>query len=321
MRERTGISRFFYPGLYSTMTARYFLMSLLLTLACFSVQAQKVIPLYTGTIPNSRDVSDEESGNADRSILFKTSKPTLTIYLPEASQATGTAMVICPGGGYGALMMKMEGADMAQRLVKWGIAAFVLKYRLPSDRTMIDKSIGPLQDAQQAIKLVRMHAAEWHVDPAKIGIMGFSAGGHLASTAGTHYSQPLIDDKENISLRPDFMVLVYPVISFTDAIGHIGSRDNLLGKDPSAEQIRKFSNEQQVTPQTPPAFLVQAEDDSVVQVANSIQFYEALQRNKVGASLHIYTKGGHGFLKIPPRDVWMKDLKYWMRNNGWLPSK
>ncbi|HCN82036.1 MAG TPA: endo-1,4-beta-xylanase [Sphingobacteriaceae bacterium] len=285
----------------------------------FFCQAQKAFPLYAAQIPNAHIASDEEFSNSDHTVLFKVSRPELFVYLPSKRKATGTAVIICPGGGYEALVIEREGYDIARRFVKMGVAAFVLKYRLPGgNSTMINKSIGPLQDAQQAIKLVRQRASEWNLDPGKIGIMGFSAGGHLASTAGTHFDQKVIENKEKISLRPDFMILIYPVISMTDSIGHIGSRNNLLGKNPSAQQISYFSNEGKVNKQTPPAFIAQAGDDSVVSVSNSISFYEALRRNKIQAVLHIYAQGGHGFLKVPPRDLWMNELKFWMKSNNWI---
>jgi acetyl esterase/lipase len=185
---------------------------------------------------------------------------------------------------------------------------------------MINKEIGPLQDAQRAILLVRQRAGEWGVDPGHIGIMGFSAGGHLASTAGTHFDRAVIDNPAHISLRPDFMILLYPVISFADSTGHRGSRDNLIGKHPSPDKIREYSNEWQVTEGTPPAFLVQAEDDRTVPVVNSLYFYEALQRKGVPAELHIYPKGGHGFGLHNPttKDQWSERLENWMAANGWL---
>lgn len=278
-------------------------------------QAQKAIPLYSGIIPNSRNAPNREYGNAQHTIVYKVSRPELYIYLPSKEKETGTAVIVCPGGGYHALMMDWEGFDIAKRFAKMGITTFVLKYRLPSDVTMVKKSIGPLQDAQQAIKVVRKNAKRWHIDPHKIGIMGFSAGGHVASTAGTHFEHALIHD-EGFSLRPDFMILVYPVISMTDSIGHIGSRNHLLGRNPSVQQINYFSNEKQVNKHTPPTFLVQAEDDSVVSVKNSLSFYEALRRKNVPVALHIYEKGGHGFLKLPPRDIWMQEVKYWLKTNG-----
>ena len=218
--------------------------------------AASIIKLYPDKIPNEIAGPDTET-KADDGIprISNISRPTLTIYLPSKEKATGAAVVICPGGGYGINAYKHEGTDVAELLVAKGIAAFILKYRLPSDKIMKDKSIGPLQDAQQAIRIVRQRAKEWNVNPSKIGIAGFSAGGHLASTAGTHFQKSLIDNPENTSVRPDFMILLYPVISFTDSIGHIGSRTNLLGKAPSADMIRLYSNELQVTSQLLPPFL------------------------------------------------------------------
>lgn len=303
-------------GLIQYLSCTIVLLVMMMHLAL----AQQVIPLYSGSIPNARPATNEEFFNADHSVVFKVSVPTLSIYLPPKNQSVGTAVIICPGGGYHALVIDREGYEMAQRLNKYGIAAFVLKYRLPEDRTMIDKSIGPLQDAQEAIKLVRLHAAEWGVDTAKIGIMGFSAGGHLASTAATHFDRAFINNKEKMNLRPDFMILVYPVVSMTDSLGHKGSRNYLLGENPSVEQINRFSNERHVNRETPPAFIVQAEDDSVVMVENAICFYQALHANSIPVAMHIYQKGGHGFLHYPPRDVWMNDLIYWMKTNALLPS-
>ena len=280
--------------------------------------AQKPIPLYNGAIPHAIAGSDVEQTGKDGSSVSKVSVPTLTPFLPSPDKANGTAIIICPGGGYHNLVIDREGYRMARRLVDMGIAAFVLKYRLPDDKIMQDKSTGPLQDAQQAIYLVRSQAEKWHIDTGKIGVMGFSAGGHLASTIGTHYKKAFIKNKDQVSLRPDFLVLVYPVISFRPDIAHIGSRTNLIGKTPSEAAIKQFSNDEQVTPETPPTFLIQAEDDSVVVVQNSLRFYEALLKNKVSAALHLYTIGGHGFGKVPPRDIWMKDLAYWMQTMGFL---
>jgi acetyl esterase/lipase len=240
--------------------------------------------------------------------------------MPARDKANGTAVIICPGGGYVHLAIDHEGYEVARKLNEMGIVAIVLKYRLPSDSTMIDKTIGPLQDAQEAIKLVRENAAAWGVNPNRIGIMGFSAGGHLASTAGTHFTKAVIENKAGTSLRPDFMILGYPVISFSDSIGHRGSRDNLIGHHPSEELIKEYSNELQVTPQTPPTFLVQAGDDKTVNVENSIHFYEALLRNGVPAEMHLYPHGGHGFGLHNPttNDQWIERLQNWLDANGWL---
>ncbi|QMW06860.1 alpha/beta hydrolase [Spirosoma foliorum] len=288
---------------------------LLLSTACL---AQQEIPLYSGPVPNAKDVPDGEIRRADF-IVSKVSRPTLSIFLPPKGKANGTAVIICPGGGYGVLVIKREGYDVAEAFAKQGVTAFVLKYRLPSDETMLNKSIGPLQDAQQAIKTVRQRAAEWQVDPQKIGIMGFSAGGHLAATAGTHYGKSLIENPADISLRPNFMVLVYPVISLTERIGHAGTRTNLLGSTPSPEQIRLYSNEEHVDATTPPTFLTHAGDDTVVPVANSLVFYEALQRNGILTDMHLYAKGEHGYLKTPAFDEWFGRCLHWLRQIDLMP--
>ena len=224
------------------------------------------------------------------------------------------AVIICPGGGYEMESYKLEGIVIAEAFLRKGIAAFILKYRLPSDSIMIDKSTGPLQDAQQAIKTVRMRAGEWKINPAKIGIMGFSAGGHLASTAGTHFDKSYIPNEEKINLRPDFMILVYPVISMQDELTHLGSRNALLGKNPGKELVDLFSNEMHVNANSPPTWLTHTGDDNVVTVENSIRFYRELIRNNVPAEMHIYPKGNHGFVLSQPADEWMQPLFEWLEN-------
>jgi acetyl esterase/lipase len=305
------------------MKISFFLLSLL---PCIMAKAQQVLPLYGNQpIPNSKTVADRESvdssGNPLRYSFSLVSHPTLTVYLPQAGKANGTAVVICPGGGYLHLAWTHEGTDVARMLNEMGITAFLLKYRLPNDETMVDKTVGPLQDAQRALQLVRQRAGDWGVNPAKVGIMGFSAGGHLASTAGTHFYTSYIDNPGHNSLRPDFMMLLYPVISFSDSIGHRGSRDNLLGLHPDPSVVREYSNELQVTAQTPPTFLVHAGDDKTVPVANSLHFYEALQHNGVSAEMHIYPKGGHGFglNNATTPDRWTERLKNWLTAGGWIP--
>lgn len=290
-------------------------LSLLFCISAFVSIAQQEIPLYAGAIPNAKEATNEEKCTASQ-VVSNVSVPTLSVFLPPKDKATGTAVVICPGGGYGVLVIKREGYDVAEEFTKRGIAAFVLKYRLPSERTMIDPSIGSLQDAQQAIKTVRERAAEWNINPQKIGIMGFSAGGHLASTAGTHFERTVLPNPQGTSLRPDFLVLVYPVISFADGVGHKGSGVNLLGKNASAEQLTRYSNDLQVTQNTPPAFITHASDDTVVPVKNSLLFYEALQKKRILSDLHIYAKGEHGYLKTPSFDEWFGRCLHWLATSG-----
>jgi len=271
---------------------------LLLSILYLQIKAQTVIPLYDQEIPNSRKTVNEEYSRIEPGnilIVYKVSIPTLTIFLAPKKKATGAAVIICPGGGYTNLAMGYEGTEVAQRFNEAGITAFVLKYRIPNDVTMISKEIGPLQDAQRALLLVRSRAAEWGIDSKRIGIMGFSAGGHLAATAGTHFQKNYIDNPLHVSLRPDFMLLIYPVISFKPPMAHMGSAHNLLGPNPSNEQIKEFSNEMEVTDLTPPAFLVHAKDDNTVPYANSLVFAEALKNHHIQAKVFLYEQGGHGF--------------------------
>jgi len=287
-----------------------------------TMQSQTVMSLYKDSIPNSKPSADEEKTSFENgiTIISKISRPTLTIFLPKKEMANGTAVVICPGGGYWVTASSHEGTDVAKEFAAMGVAAFVLKYRIPNDATMMNREIGPLQDAQQAIKLVRDRAKEWNINPGRIGIMGFSAGGHLASTAGTHFGTSLIPNAEHTSLRPDFMMLIYPVISFNDSIGHRGSRDQLIGKTPAPEKIKEYSNELQVTDQTPPTFLVHASDDDGVKPENSIVFYQALLRHKIPAEMHMYQSGGHGFgmKQKSKKELWMERCRNWMEVNGWM---
>jgi len=281
------------------------------------------IPLYEDKIPNEVAGPNEEKSenrSANFLVISKVRKPTLTAFLAPKNKANGTAVIICPGGGYSILAAGHEGYDVARKFNELGISAFVLKYRLPDAKVSSNPEIAPLQDAQQALLIVKKRAAEWNINPSRIGIMGFSAGGHLASTAGTHFQKVVVPNATNVNVRPDFMILIYPVISGNPAIAHQGSFDNLVGKQASAAKLKEYSNESQVTTQTPPTFLVHASDDEVVKSENSIVFYQALLRNKIPAELHIYQKGGHGFgLKNPTTtDSWFDRCSNWLRSNGWL---
>lgn len=307
------------------MINRLLLFILLLNFSPIALMSQTILPLYKDSIPNSIFSNNEEHTEITNGIIIisKVSVPTLTIFLPPKEKATGTAVIICPGGSYSIIAAGHEGSDVAKKFNEMGVAAFVLKYRIPNAATMVHPEIGPLQDAQQAIKIVRENAMAYNVDPGKIGIMGFSAGGHLAATAGTHYNKAVIDNPSNCKLRPDFMLLIYPVISFQNSIGHLNSRDQLLGKNASTQKIYDYSNELQVTENTPPTFLVHASDDNSVKVQNSLVFYSALIDKKVPAEMHIYQNGGHGFgMKLPnAKEIWMDRCRNWMENNGWLKQR
>lgn len=292
----------------------FILLSIVISNSAFA-QTVTEMPLYVGAIPGAKQSLVKEhiifvnGGVRISSVIL----PTLTKFSP--GKPNGMSVIICPGGGYGRLAIDHEGVEVAKAFNQIGVTAFVLKYRLPNDSIMTDKTKGPLQDAQEAIRMIRKQAAAWGLNPAKIGIMGFSAGGHLAATAATHFN--VMADaaaKDTTSVRPDFAILIYPVISFDDSITHKGSKTNLLGKDPTAEQTKLFSNELQVTKNSPPAFLVHAGDDGTVPVENSIRYYQACIKNKVPAELHVYPKGGHGFglNNKTTADKWFDRLINWM---------
>jgi acetyl esterase/lipase len=247
--------------------------------------------------------------------------PGVYVYLPPADKANGAAVVICPGGGYGGLAMSYEGHDVARWLNTLGVAGIVLKYRhAPKYRHPV-----PLEDAQRSLRYVRAHAKEWKVDPDRVGILGFSAGGHLASTAGTHFDYGFKDPADPVdaeSCRPDFMILLYPVITMAEPYTHQGSRRNLIGTDPDPKLVATLSNEKQVTKSTPPTFLAHTSEDSAVPALNSVMFYEALVKNKVPAELHIYEKGRHGLgMNQEPKlpfSSWTTRCAAWMDGRGIL---
>jgi acetyl esterase/lipase len=297
-------------------------------LLCFaalfaSAQSQTVKVWPDGPPGAKADPNYREETPMDKGIprVVRVTDPVLLVYLPAPEKANGAAVVICPGGGYGVLAVDHEGYAIAAWLNDMGVAGIVLKYRLPSDAIMEDKSVGPLQDAQEAIRIVRRRADEWHINPKRIGIIGFSAGGHLASTASTHFADQVYKPVDATSARPDFSILLYPVISMEPPNVHMGSRNNLLGRTPSQELIESFSNERRVTADTPPTFLVHSEDDNGVPVGNSISYFEALVKNKVPAELHIYQKGGHGYGLAKGRgteSTWPEACRAWLKQLGML---
>ena len=264
------------------------------------------VPLWTGTAPGALGTEDRD-------------RPTLTVYLP-GRDAVPTAVIVCPGGGYGALADNHEGRQVANWLNSMGIAAFVLKYRLgPRYHHPVE-----LGDAQRAIRMVRSRAQELGIAADRVGIMGFSAGGHLASSAATHFDAGLdnaADPIDHQSSRPDFTILGYPVISFTTPYAHAGSRKNLLGESPDPKLVESMSSELQVTPQTPPTFLFHTDGDTGVPSENSVLYYLALRKNKVPAEMHIFEKGPHGVglaLRDPALSLWPPLLTNWLRGRGLL---
>ncbi|HEX8313956.1 MAG TPA: alpha/beta hydrolase [Flavisolibacter sp.] len=288
-----------------------------------AINAQEIIlPLWpAGKVPNYQKTSEVERRDTGETINIKlVQSPEITVYLPTKRTATGQAVIICPGGGYGGLSYNWEGSDPARLLSAKGIAAIVLKYRLPNAKSNITPHLSPLADAKRAIRIVRANATRWNIKKDRVGIMGFSAGGHLASTLATHFDAgdaAAADSIERQPSRPDFAVLVYPVISMSKPIMHAGSRNNLIGATPDSSLARLYSNELQVTKETPPTFLIHATDDKGVPVENSLLFYQALKDNNVPTEMHIYPYGGHGFGLAVGRgylETWTERLAEWMRS-------
>jgi acetyl esterase/lipase len=287
--------------------------------------AKMTLPLYSGPIPGAIEASDEEATRDPKEPWIyrnSISRPTLTVFLPAQSRAATPAVVICPGGSYRGVSIDKEGYSVAQAFNRFGVAGIVLKYRTPSARHMQQTWSGPLQDAQQAMSVVRARAGEWNIDSKLVGIVGFSAGGHLAASASTLFAEPVLAEHQSERVRPDFSVLVYPVISMQDELTHAVSREQLLGAAPSAELIERFSTERAITDATPPAFLIHAADDASVVVGNSLRYFEALVARKISAQLLAYPRGGHGFglVNATTPDRWIDRVQLWMMSEGWVPA-
>ncbi|MEM6631109.1 MAG: alpha/beta hydrolase [Bacteroidota bacterium] len=299
-----------------------FPIALLLLLFCLSQtsMAQELIPLFPEGIPCESDLEMQVEDTDIGRKISKVHTPEIEVYL--ADNPNGTGVVICPGGGYTILAYDWEGTEMAKWFNSFGVCAFVLKYRLPRWESASCKDKVALMDAQRAMRLVRSKADTWKLDPAKIGVMGFSAGGHLASTLSTHYDKgspqaELSVDQE--SCRPDFSILMYPVITMDTTYAHMGSRKNLIGAMPTKKRESYYSNEAQITQDTPPTILIHANDDKGVVPENSIKYYLGLRKHKVPAELHIYETGGHGFSFGEGRgqvSMWPEACKAWMQGRG-----
>jgi acetyl esterase/lipase len=299
------------------------LLSTFIFADCLPTHSQNIVlPLYSGTIPNSIKTGQKEKiEKTDITLISDIQNPDIAVYLPSKRFATGQAVVVCPGGGYCVLAYDLEGTDIASYLNSIGVAAIVLKYRLPISGNSVVPHLSPLMDAQRAMRMVRVNAEKWNINPGKIGVMGFSAGGHLAATLGTHFdygNTEAADSVERASCRPDFMILMYPVISFVDSCSHAGSHKALLGNSLESSMFRYYSNELHVSADTPPGFFVHADDDQVVPVENTLLMYKAMRKKNIPAEMHILSEGGHGFgLGINNEHVasWTNSLKLWL---NWL---
>jgi acetyl esterase/lipase len=303
-------------------------------LVAFLVVAAPARAQVPATTPYTNTAVDTAHGDREFHLLWPggapgaignepVDEPKITVYLAPADRATGAAVVVCPGGGYQVVAANHEGKQIAEWLNSLGVSAFVLQYRLGQRY----RHPAPLQDAQRAIRAVRSRATEWRVDPKRIGILGFSAGGHLASTAATHFDDgrpDAADPVEREGSRPDFAVLCYAVISLEDPPAHAGSRRNLLGDAPDPALVELLSNEKQVTPRTPPTFLWHTADDSAVPVENSLLFFEALHKAGVPGELHVFPHGKHG-LGLAPGDLavsqWPRLCAVWMEGLGLLQKQ
>lgn len=276
-----------------------------------------VITLWPEGVPGARPDGGEERHVANR--VSNVQVPTLTSYPAPKDTANGTAVIVCPGGGYARLAVDKEGVDIAKMLNGLGVSAFMLKYRL-----LEYGHPAPLRDVLRAIRLVRSRAAELGVRPDRIGVIGFSAGGHLAASAATLFDAPegrTSAPLDAVSARPDFVALLYPVITFQPPYAHAGSRQNLLGAAPDPALVQRLSLETQVSGTTPPAFLVHTGEDTTVPIENSMLFYQALRRAGVPAEMHLYQKGVHGFGMLPgngPTSEWPRRFEEWLRSHGWL---
>ncbi|PTQ97889.1 acetyl esterase/lipase [Mucilaginibacter yixingensis] len=308
------------------MRLRSIIIGVILSCTLAIGYAQEIYPLYPGKIINSISAENLEKWETDPVTgtvrVSNVSIPTIQVFPAKGSNATDAAVVIFPGGGYVKLGMNTKGTDVTNAFNAAGVTAFVVKYRLPSDRTMPQKQLAPIQDARRAMQFVKENASKWHLDTAKVGVVGFSAGGHVASSLGTSFRDAVIDSVPLKYIRPAFMVLIYPVISMDKKLGNGPSTQNLLGKNPDDAERARFSNQLHVDAHTPPAFIVHAADDNAVPVKSSLLFYETLLQHGVKSELIVYPTGGHGFNLVTGNttDKWIDHCVAWMAANHWIPK-
>lgn len=305
------------------------ILTIILVLICGILDLTIAQPFKQFVWPNGIPGNKENNEYKERSItldnggvrVYNVKQPQIEVYLPSKEKAHGTAVLILPGGGYGRLAIDKEGVDVAKWLNENGIAGIVLKYRLPNDSIMENKAIGPLMDAQESIRIIRRNAKQWGINPGKVGVIGFSAGGHLAGSVSTLYSYKTYQPSDSTSCRPDFSLLIYGVLSMDPSITHKQSRINLISANPSAEIQKLFSAEMNVTKDTPPSFLVHAADDKSVNPENSIRYVHALNQLKIPVELHLYQSGGHGFglgKNGGTESTWPNACLVWLKVRGLL---
>ncbi|MEN8193513.1 MAG: alpha/beta hydrolase, partial [Bacteroidota bacterium] len=286
-----------------------------------SFRAQDIeIPMWKDKMPNYQECGEKDTLNTDYQYEAYTTvvNPDISVYFPiDSTKKSDIAVLVIPGGAYWGVVHKWEGSNIAKMLNEYGITACVLKYRLPHSKSNITRYKSPLLDAERAMRLIKSNAKKWGV--SKVGVMGFSAGGHLASTLGTHFDKEKEYEIDNFSSRPDFMILMYPVITMDSTFTHMGSRNNLLGENPSEDLVNYYSNENQVSKNTPPTLLIHSNDDDVVPVKNSLVFYNALQKKEVRSEMHIYEYGGHGFSLAEGKgylETWKDICVGWILSNS-----
>ena len=280
------------------------------------------MPLWENDIPNYKETGEVniETFRDGLEISTLVSKPEMSVYLPSKKNSNGQAVLIIPGGGYEVIVDVWEGTDIAKWFNSYGIAAVVLKYRLPHAKSNIEREKSPLLDAARAMRIIRSNAEKWNIDQNNIGVMGFSAGGHLASTLATHFNDSTLgvtDEIDLLSARPDFSLLIYPVISMSADFTHEGSRYFFMGENPDKELMEYYSSEKHVTKETPPTFLIHSSDDDVVPVENSIAFYSKLVENKIDAEIHVFQNGEHGFSLANGQgsvEAWKSLCIEWLKN-------
>lgn len=295
------------------------LFVLYLCSVCNVVIGQDTIYLYrSGKIPNSIVFDNREQ--ITNEIATNVSIPQLLVFKAKKENSNKTAMLVCPGGGYGVLDLR-RAFEVAETLAMNGVTSFVLKYRLPDDKWCKDKSTAPIQDAQRAMQIIRQQSDKWNIDPIKVGVLGQSAGGHLAACVSYLYDNEFIDNKKRVNLRPYFSILIYPVITMDTSYTHMGSRIKLLGRNPAKNNLDLFSIEKNIKQGAPPTFILHANDDTGVPVENSLMLHKALYNSGIPVDMHLFSSGGHGFNYGISKNRWLPLCIEWLTDKGYINRK